>query len=285
MQVTAQEMIELCKKGRELNYSARFRRGNIIHLPDVGNMIITGDLHGHRRNFEKIVSFADLGNNPHRHVLLQEILHGGPRDSKGGCLSFTLLFDAIRYQLQFPNQVHLILGNHDTAILCNIDIMKMGREMSRAMKDAMKRQFGGEYDSVYLALKQYLLSQPLAVRCANRIWASHSLPSGSYADSFDVTVFQRHSRISDITRPNPAYQLTWGRRHNEQTLAKLAQLFDVDLFILGHQPQDKGWTQGGKNLIILASDHNHGCIISLDLAKSYTADELTRCIVPLATIA
>jgi hypothetical protein len=162
--------------------------------------------------------------------------------------------------------------------------MKMGREMAKAMKAAMKRQFADEYESVYLAMKQYLLSEPLAVRCPNRIWVSHSLPPDSYADSFDVTIFQRHSRVSDITRPNPAYLLTWGRRHSEQTLAKLAQLFDADVFILGHQPQDRGWVQGGKNMIILASDHNHGCIISFDTAQSYTVNELIDCIVPLASL-
>jgi hypothetical protein len=152
------------------------------------------------------------------------------------------------------------------------------------MKDAMKREFDDEYESVYLALKQYLLSEPLAVRCPNRIWASHSLPPNPYADSFDVTIFQRHSLVSDMTRPNPAYLLTWGRRHSEQALAKLTQLFDVDVFILGHQPHDKGWFRGGKNMIILASDHNHGCLISFDLAQSYTADELIDRIVPLASI-
>ncbi len=285
MQATAPEMIELCRKGTQLNYSAKYRRGNIIHLPEVGKAVITGDLHGHRRNFEKIVTFADLDNNPQTHVVFQEVLHGGPQDDEGGCLSFKLLFDAIGYQLQFPDQVHIILGNHDTAILCDIDIMKMGKEMAKAMKAAMKRAFADEYETVYLALKQYLLSQPLAVRCANRIWISHSLPADSYADSFDVTVFERHSRISDITRPNPAYLLTWGRRHSEQTLAKLAELFDADVFILGHQPQDKGWVQGGKNMIILASDHNHGCLISFDLAQSYTISKLIDNIVPLASIA
>ena len=278
-------MIELCKKGMELNYSAKYRRGNIIHLPDAGELIITGDLHGHRRNFEKIVTFADLKNNPQRHVVFQEILHGGPEDGQGGCLSFKLLFDAIRYQLEFGDQVHLILGNHDTAIISDIDIMKMGREMTRSMQAAMKRQFGREYESVYLALKEYLVSEPLAVRCTNRIWASHSLPPDSDVDRFDTTVFERHSQVSDMVRPNPAYQLTWGRRHSEEALAKMADFFDVDVFILGHQSQDSGWGRTGLNLIILASDHNHGCLISFDLAQSYTADELTDCIVPLASIA
>ena len=280
----APEMIELFKKGMELNYSAKYRRGNIIHLPDAGELIITGDLHGHRRNFEKIVTFADLENNPQRHVVFQEILHGGPEDGQGGCLSFKLLFDAIRYQLEFGDQVHLILGNHDTAIVSDIDIMKMGREMTRAMQAAMKRQFGGEYVSVYLALTEYLVSQPLAVRCANRIWASHSLPPDSDVDSFDTTVFGRHSQVSDMTRPNPAYQLTWGRRHSEETLSTLAKMLDADLFILGHQPQPAGWARVADNTVIIASDHNHGAVISFDLEKSYTIDELIRCILPLAAI-
>jgi len=281
----APEMIDLCKKAAVLNYSAKYRRGNIIHLPDAGKLIVTGDLHGHRRNFEKIVTFADLPNNPQTHVVFQEILHGGPEDGSGGCLSFKLLVDAVRYQLRFPSQVYLILGNHDTAVISDIDVSRLGREMNQAMKSAMKRQFADDYESAYLALKQYLLSEPLAVKCPNKIWMSHSLPADCHVDKFDIGVFKRQSRISDVVRPNPAYLLTWGRRHSKEALAKLARLLDVDIFILGHQPQETGWAQArGKNLIILASDHNHGCLISFDLAQSYTTDELTDCIVPLASI-
>ena len=71
----AQEIIDLCVKSAELNYSAKYRKGNVIHLPGEGNVIVTGDLHGHRRNFEKIVTFADLENNPKTYLVFQEILH------------------------------------------------------------------------------------------------------------------------------------------------------------------------------------------------------------------
>lgn len=67
-------------------------------------------------------------------------------------------------------------------------------------------------------------------------------------------------------------------------LDKLAKLFDVDIFILGHQPQNKGWGQVGKNLLIIACDHNHGCLLPVDLAKSYNITELVDSIVPLASI-
>jgi len=83
-----QTVIDLLKKGMEANHADKFRRANVVYLPAEGHLILTGDLHGHRRNFEKIVSFADLANHPDRHVLLQEVIHGGPEGTYGGCLSY-----------------------------------------------------------------------------------------------------------------------------------------------------------------------------------------------------
>ncbi len=77
-------MIDRLKKGIEANRSAVLRAGNVINLPESGKVIITGDLHGHRRNFERVVSVADLKNNPQTFVIFQEILHGGPEDEQGG---------------------------------------------------------------------------------------------------------------------------------------------------------------------------------------------------------
>ena len=267
-----------------LNYLEKFRRGCIAHLPDTGKVVVTGDLHGHRRNFEKIIAFADLPNNPDTHLVLQEILHGGPEDDLGGCMSFKLLFDVLIYKLQFPHRLHIILGNHDTAIINNYNVMKSGKEMTQSMKAAMKRCFGSDFEAVELALKQFLFSQLLAVKCQNRIWISHSLPADSYLQKFDTEVFDRKLEINDIVRPGPAYLLTWGRRHSEQALTKLTKMFDTNLFILGHQPQDEGWKKAGKNLIILASDHNHGCLIDIDLTQYYTIEKLIENIVPLASI-
>lgn len=78
-----QTVIDLLNQGAEANKADKFRLANLIHLPADGNLIVTGDLHGHRRNFERIVAFADLAGNPDRHVILQEIIHGGPEDSEG----------------------------------------------------------------------------------------------------------------------------------------------------------------------------------------------------------
>jgi hypothetical protein len=279
-----QTIIDLLELGTEANNADDFRRGNLIHLPSEGELVVTGDLHGHCRNFERIVTYADLQNNPDRHVVLQEIIHGGPEDSQGGCLSYRLLFDAVRYKLSFPNRVHIVIGNHDTAFINNSEVMKMGKEMNRAFRLALDREFGRAGADVELAIKQLLFSQPLAIKCANRIWISHSLPSDRHIKKFDPKILDKQLNINDVVRPGSVYLLTWGRKHSQELLDKLAESFDIDTFILGHQPQEKGWCKAGDNLLIIASDHDHGCLLTINLSKSYTIEQLIDCIVPLSSI-
>ncbi len=278
-------IIDLLGRGQSVCEQDRYRKGNVISLPGDGTLIATGDIHGHRRNFERIVSYADLAHNPKTHVLMHELIHGGSEDEYGGCLSYQLLFDAIEYKLRFPDQVHLIMGNHDTTFINNSRVMKSGREMNQALRAAMDRQFGADSEKVKLAMRQFLFSQPLAVRCPNRIWLSHSLPSDRYADEFDFNLFRRKLKINDVVKPGDAYVLTWGRRISQENLDKFARVLDVDIFIVGHQPQSKGYCRAANNLLILASDHNHGCLLPIDLSGFYTVEGLIESVVPIASIA
>jgi predicted phosphodiesterase len=278
-------ILDLLDRGQSVCEQDRYRKGNVVYLPGEGTLIATGDIHGHRRNFERIVSYADLANNPKTHVLLHELIHGGDEDEFGGCLSYQLLFDAIEYKLKFPDQVHFIMGNHDTTFINNSRVMKSGREMNQAIRAAMDRQFGPDSEKVKLAMRQFLFSQPLAVKCPNRIWLSHSLPSDHHAADFDYNLFKRKLKINDVVKPGDAYLLTWGRRISQENLDKFAGVLDVDIFIVGHQPHSKGYYRAANNLIILASDHNHGCLLPIDLSRFYTVEGLLQSIVPLASIA
>jgi predicted phosphodiesterase len=280
-----QRVIDLLKNGATANKADKFRRGNLICLPAEGSLIAAGDIHGHRRNFQRIVTFADLDSNPNRHIILQEIIHGGPKDAEEGCLSYQLLFDAVDYKLKFPDRVHIIMGNHDTAYVCDSAVLKDGREMNVSMRAALERQYGAKSPDINAALRDFLISQPLAVRCENRLWFSHSLPADRNAEKFDKAILDRPLEICDLRRPGSAYLLTWGRNHSQSLLDKMAKLFDVDILVLGHQAQPEGWSRSGDNLVIIASDHNHGCLLSVDMVKSYTTDELIETIVTLASIA
>lgn len=279
-----QQAIELFNQAGELNLQCPLRKGNIVHLPERGRVIIAGDLHGHQRNFDRLMRRADLDNNPDTHLILQEIIHGGPEDDYGGCLSYRLLLEALKIKLKYPNQIHLILGNHDTAAICNTSVLKAGKEMNLAFKTAMRRHYMAKFDDVENAMKAYLMTQPLAVRCANRIWVSHSLPADGYAEDFDIGIFERPYTLEDIQRPHLVYLLTWGRHQSKESLQKLAGKLDVDLFVLGHQPQEMGWTVVGDNTLIIATEHNHGCFLEFDLSHGYTLQELCDKIVPVASI-
>ncbi len=279
-----QTTIDLLNRGIRANQTDRFRRANLVCLPVHGSLVVGGDIHGHRRNLERLISHARLAEDPERHLVLQEIIHGGPEDGAGGCLSYQLLFDAIRMKLSFPDQVHFVLGNHDTAMINSSEVMKNGKEMNRAMALALERHFGPAGPQVRLAIQQFLFSQPLAVKCSNRVWISHSLPNDRSVEQFDPGVFERELRLNDCANPGSAYLLTWGRRHSQATLDRMAKLLDVDVFVLGHQPQQNGWTRGGDNLLILASDHNHGCLLQIDLAKTYRIPDLVSSVVPLAAV-
>jgi len=280
-----QRTIDLLNNAAKANRADKFRKANVINLPAEGNLLITGDLHGHRRNFERIASLAGLSEDPRRHVMLQEIMHGGPEDAQGGCLSYKLLFDVARYKLEYPDQVHIVMGNHDSAFISNSEVMKDGKEMNRAMRCAVEREFNDKASDIIIAVREYLFSLVLAVRCENRIWMSHSLPADRNADKFDPDVFNRPLTEADFVRPGSAYLLTWGRRHSQQLLDTMAALLDVDLFVLGHQPQEEGYCQAGRNLLIMASDHDHGCALPIDLSQSYTIQQLIDLVVPLASIA
>src|SRR3989339_1084434 len=124
----SQTVIDLLKSGVESNIADRYRQGNLVSLPATSCVVVAGDLHGHRRNFTRILNFADLQNNPHRHLVLQEIIHGGSQDTEGGCLSYQLLFEVIRYKLDFPDRVHIIMGNHDIAFINDQEIMRNDME-------------------------------------------------------------------------------------------------------------------------------------------------------------
>ena len=281
----SQPVVDLLKAGSQANLTNRHRRGNLIRLPSAGSLMVSGDIHGHRRNFERITAYADLAHHPERHLVLQEIIHGGPQDVRGGCLSYQLLFDTVRLKNQFPDQVHLLMGNHDTAFISESEVVKDGREMNKAIVKALIHEFGEAWPQISSAIREFLLSQPLAVRTENRIWVSHSLPADRLVERFDPQVMERPLRLDDCQKPGSAYILTWGRNMSQSLLERMGRVFDVDLFVVGHQPQPDGWHKTAPNLVILASDHTHGCLLQIDLAESYTLDELTRSIVPLSSIA
>ena len=282
--MTAKDTISAFERATQANREDRCRTGNLIHLDGPGEVIMTGDLHGNSRNFEKLVRFARLADNPRRHLVLHELLHGDIVDGGVQCHSHKLVAQAAELKARYPHQVHYLLGNHAIAQFTNGEVLKGGMAMVRALNAGLLAAFGSSARLVMSALNQFILSLPIAVRTDNRIWMSHSLPSMRQLAGFQKDIFDKELTEQDLHSSSSLRALIWDRAHSPECLKKLAEMWDVDIFIVGHQPQAQGCGRPCSQMIILASDHIHGCFLPFELGRSYESDELFAQVKPLAAI-
>src|SRR5829696_2958525 len=99
------------------------RRGRFVQLADAADVVVAGDLHGHVGNFQAVYRAADLANNPRRHLVLQEVIHGKFTYPNGGDKSHQLLDLFAALKCQYPARVHMLLGNHELAQWSNRMVM------------------------------------------------------------------------------------------------------------------------------------------------------------------
>ncbi len=271
-----QTVIDILNRSASLNRDDPYRKGHILLLPDYGQVVMTGDLHGCRHNFRKLQWFSDLQHSIHRHIIIHELIHASNGVSSEEDDSFLLLVQAAQWKIQFPEQVHFLLGNHDLAQITSREITKNGYASIANFNKWIHKTFGTKAEELIDTLGNFLLTLPLAARTNNRIWMSHSLPSEHKSENLDLTIFERAWQRDDLIPGGSVYEFVWGRDHSPSHLDKLAELLDTDYFIVGHQSQPTGCSTVGNREIILASDHYQGCFMPIDLSATYTFDTLTK---------
>lgn len=276
---SASEVIETFDTAAEENRLSTLRHEQTVNLPATGEVWMTGDIHDHRTNFAKLLRAADLANNPQRHLVLHELIHGDHYDATGAEDSWHTLYQAAALKCSFSGQVHFMLANHDLAQIQGEGIMKAGFSVCEAFIAGVKRDFAEHSGAVNFAISEFLLSLPLAIRCPHGLFFSHSLPTDSQIDTFDFTIFDRALDGRDYQRRvGPVYQLIWGRNMTPPTVAKFAEKVDTKILITGHQPQESGYAINGDQHLILASDHNQGVFLPIDLTKPHTMSDLLQSI-------
>jgi hypothetical protein len=274
---SAEEAIEIFNTATEENQLSPLRDQQVVNLPMEGEVWMTGDIHDHRRNFEKLVRAVDLPNNPQRHLILHELIHGDHFDDKGAEDSWNTLIKAAALKCDHPGQVHFLLANHDLAQIHGEGIMKNGLSVCEAFTAGLKRDFGSIYHRVNVAITEFLLSLPLAIRAPNGIFFCHSLPRDDQMDTFDFTIFERPLTGPDYKRKvGPVYQLIWGRGVTPVGVDQFLEKVQAQLVITGHQPQDTGFAVNGERHLIIASDHNQGVFLPIDLSATYSIEQLVE---------
>lgn len=262
-----------------------YRRGNVIELSEPGRVVMSGDLHGNQLNFHRLVKVAQLEKNPHNHLILHELVHCPEHPEPDQCHSYELVVLAAQLKIQFPNQVHILLGNHDMSQITRDEVVKAGKPMVRSFLNAIHTAYPTHANHIIQAIDTFILALPLAARTTNKIWMSHSLPSLKSQEAFNDQIFCK-TLIPDDMHYNPSlHALTWDRVHNDLCIRQLQKRWNVNTFVIGHKPQPEGKSCPMENLIILASEHNHGCYLPFELQKTYQSQELFDAVRPLAEVA
>lgn len=279
------DLVTVLNAGTRLNQHDPLRNGNTICFPGLGDLVVAGDLHNHHRNFERVRNYAALEKHPQRHVILQEIVHGGLLSKDGHDLSLDMLLEAIGWAEKFPGQVHFLLANHDLSQVYGQPIMKDGYDLTDRFTRHFKVKAGSHLAAAQQAFRDFMLSMPLAAITFTGILLAHSLPSPRDMATFDTTILRRQLTEADFARTGSVYHLIWGRGQTPELLGALAKAWWCELFICGHQAQDAGYATIGEKMLILDSCHNHGTFLHIDLARPYTLKELVGATKPLAGVA
>ena len=249
------------------------RKGSLLEFGSAGQVVMTGDLHGNLRNFEKLQRFCSLATCPGRNVVMHELIHQDLTEPGQLDLSIDLLLRAAQWKCEFPDNVYVLQSNHELAQLRGQEITKGGRSVLWDFDQGVEFRFGRRAGAVLEAVREYVAALPLAARTQNGVFMCHSLPDPSLLETFDISLFDRDPTPEDLSPGGAAYALVWGRFHTAPIVDDFARQLGVEHFIIGHTPQENGYSSEGR-LIILASEHNHGTFLPIDLSRKYTTEEL-----------
>ena len=265
-------------------------RGSLVRLPPVGRLLMTGDLHGHEANLRALLRLAELDASPECRLLLHEVIHPEQSDPETGLdLSVRVLVEVARLRVAYPGQVLTVLSNHELAQVNGEPIRKGELAVCEHFEAGARHLYGDGATRVLDAVAAYVRAMPLAVRVegdGGTVMLSHSLPGPRRIESFDKSILRRRPTDDDLAPGGSANDLVWGRYHNAKILGELAEAWGVDLFVCGHQPADTGSEAYRPNLLVLASDHERGMALPLDLdamrERVPTLEELDAMCVPLS---
>lgn len=274
-----EKIITCFGQAAEANLRTPGRQGNIVALtPELADeVMITGDLHGNRRNFNRIRAVAALDAHPRRHLVLQEVCHGGPTyPQNGGCMSHTMLEDVARLKTAYPARVHFLLGNHELAELTEYPIQKNKQMLNLLFRLGLQQMYGPAAEKVREAFLPFLQSCPLAVRLPHGAWITHSIPENCDKRRFDTTVFSRPLDLGDYYERSAVFHLVWGRDYRPENARAFAESIGATVLLNGHEPSPEGFAVPNDVQVILDCCGEKAGYVVLPLDRPWTQSEIVE---------
>jgi Calcineurin-like phosphoesterase len=274
------KVLTTVRRATELMRATPGRSGGIIALQGADEVMVVGDLHGNLPAFKKALTLAALDRNPRRHLVLQELIHGKLMypDEKGD-RSHQLLDVVAALKCQYPERVHLILGNHELSELTGRIIGKDGRALNLVFRQGIMTAYGPAADEIYGAYKELFAALPLAIRTQNRVFVCHTLPDEDDLDRLDLALLQADTWPPEaMNRRGTIYALTWGRDTDPAVADRFAAMVDADYFICGHQPCAEGFRQANHREIIIDGTDPYPAYCLFPTTSPTSIEALLKCV-------
>lgn len=273
----AEAAISLCQHAAEHNRRCACRQGNVVELSaDCGDdVLVVADIHGNWLNLNKLLKVADLEGNPRRHLVMQEVCHGGPQyPGGGGCMSHLMLEEMARLKVAFPERFHFLLSNHELSELGEYPICKSRKMLNLLFRCGIGEMYGPAADDVRRAYLEFIASCPLAVRLTSGVFISHSLPERCDRDGFDVEVLRRPLASADWRAGSDVFRLVWGRDFRAANAEAFARLVGAEILIHGHEPCTAGFSVPNERQVILDGCGCHASYLLLPIGPKLTQKDV-----------
>ncbi|MCS7020493.1 MAG: metallophosphoesterase [Gemmataceae bacterium] len=272
-------LLVVLRQARVLLRAMPGRRGRVLNLDYGEDLIIAGDLHGHLPNFQALLRVADLSRHPGRHLILQELIHGPFRYPQGGDKSHQLVDLFAALLVQYPKQVHYLLGNHELAQAINRPILK-GDDNCNALFEAGVREAYGSYaPEIYHAYLEIFAELPVLIRTPNGLLITHSLPAARQLGTFSLSRLQAEPiDPTDLAPGGVIHNLVWGRDTSAAHVAAFLQQCDAQLLVTGHLPCPDGFDIPNERQIILDCANSPASYLHVPLHRPLSHTELVGCL-------
>ena len=281
-----EKVIDTFEKAAEASFATAGRVGTVVELATTNaeDVMITADLHGHRRHFNSIRRVADLSNRPGRHLILQEVCHGGPSyPNTGGCMSHMMLEDVAKLKVDYPERVHFILSNHELAELTDYPILKNQKMLNLMFRFGMQEMYGPATDKVREALMKFLRSCPIAVRIENGVFVCHTVPDKVDQRDWDSTILERQLVDEDLQENSDLFAMVWGRDFRQENADAFAKIVEAEVLIHGHEPAPEGFATPNSRQVILDCCGDTACYAVLKVGVDWTQAKVVEQIKHLST--
>ncbi len=251
------------------------RTGRFTRLPAGVEVMVVGDLHGNVENFRLALKAANLGQHPERHLVLQEVVHGPFQYPQGGDKSHQLLDLVAALKCQFPARVHFLLGNHELAQWQNQRIGKGDVDQNQWFYAGLETAYGPQAAAVYAAYLELFDAADLALRTANRVFISHTVPSSRNLPHFELTILERDEIADEEKRLGGAvHSIVWNRDHSQANVEAFLMKVDADWIITGHIPCEQGFAVPNDRQIILDALGTPACCCLFPTDRPVTQQDL-----------